>query len=186
MELASPVAEDISGGIPLTKRASYIADMTTPKYKGDLRAIYGKMLKQTCDVREVSALIPVQGSEAWHKMIAFQDKMESLSREADQAIMNNRTKLNPYFQTNQMRFQHSGVFGHQDKIPADARTKKRVKIISVNAMKDRVRNINEDVGIVAYMKRTGLASESVKAEVCINHFQDITKKHPMRRPIISV
>ena len=46
------------------------------------------MLKQTCDVREVSALIPAQGSEAWHKMIAFQDKMESLSREADQAIMN--------------------------------------------------------------------------------------------------
>jgi hypothetical protein len=31
-------------------------------------------------------------------------------------------------------------------------------------MRDRVRNINEDVGIVAYMKRTGIVAESQKAE----------------------
>lgn len=37
-------------------------------------------------------------------------------------------------------------------------------------MKDRVRNINEDVGIVAYMKRSGIATESTKAENCINYF----------------
>ena len=56
--LASPtLLEDMGGGIPLTKRANYIADMTINKYEGDLRETYGSMLKKTCDNRQVTSLI---------------------------------------------------------------------------------------------------------------------------------
>jgi hypothetical protein len=71
--------------------------MTTKKYEQDLRPIYGELMAKKCDPREVVPMIPPQGSDAWHKMIAFQDKMEALSRDADEAIKNNRTNLNPYF-----------------------------------------------------------------------------------------
>ena len=67
--------EDATGGIPLTKRTSYLAAMTTPKYQGDIRSTYGKMLNpKTPDGignRNAISIIPPQGSDAWHKMIAF-------------------------------------------------------------------------------------------------------------------
>jgi hypothetical protein len=41
-------------------------------------------------------------------------------------------------------------------VPVETRTRRRVKVIQVMAVKSRVRNIKEDVGILAYMRRNNL------------------------------
>ena len=69
-----------------------------------------------------------------------------------------------------MRFEHHPGFGHQDKVPAETRTRRRVKVINVMACKNRVQNINEDVGILGYMAKNSLhgqgkiAAEALKKQ----------------------
>jgi hypothetical protein len=67
----------------MLRKQSYINEMSTKKYPGDVRETYGKVLKQKLDTRRDRPMVTKSCAEAWHASIKFQDNLEDLRIQAD-------------------------------------------------------------------------------------------------------
>ena len=173
VQSASRVPED-QDTVDQAKQQRRLLMSQEPKarYNGDLRIPYGRILRQQLDPNKDRPVVTPEGAQAWFNVIQVQDKLEDYRQQAEQVIKNANTSLNPYFYNEELRNQHNPGFGYQDKVPRETRTRRRVKVINVMACKQRVLNINEDVGILGYMQRNQLNGQGKLASIA----QDRQKK----------